>query len=133
MDVAELEDFAKRYTAAWCSQNAASVAAFFAEDGSITVNGAPSIGREATTDMAQGFMAAFPDMQLTMYDLEFRPEQVTYCWTFIGTNTEPEGTGKPARFSSYEDWTFGNDGLVMKSNGHFDNDEYQYQLEHGVG
>ena len=45
MDVAELEDIAIKYIAAWCSQNAASVAAFFAEDGSITVNGAPSIGR----------------------------------------------------------------------------------------
>jgi len=132
MDAAELEDFAQRYTAAWCSRNAASVAAFFAEDGSITVNGAPSIGREAITDMAQGFMTAFPDLQLTMDDLEIRPEQVIYRWTFVGTNTGPEGTGKPVRFSGYEEWTFGNDGLVMKSSGHFDNDEYQYQLEHGV-
>lgn len=30
------------------------------------------------------------------------------------------------------EWTFGDDGLVMKSMGHFDDDEYQYQLEHGI-
>ena len=52
--------------------------------------------------------------------------------TFVGTNTGPEGTGKPLRFSGYEDWAFGNDGLVMQSSGHFDNDEYQYQLELGA-
>ena len=27
---------------------------------------------------------------------------------------------------------FGDDGLVMKSMGHFDNDEYQYQVERRV-
>jgi hypothetical protein len=35
-----LADFAERYTAAWCSQNAASVAACFSIDGSLSVNGA---------------------------------------------------------------------------------------------
>jgi hypothetical protein len=40
---AELKQFAVKYTAAWCSQNAASVAAFFAEDGSLKINeGDPS-------------------------------------------------------------------------------------------
>jgi hypothetical protein len=32
--------FAARYTAAWCSQNAASVAAFFSEHGSLQINAA---------------------------------------------------------------------------------------------
>jgi len=36
------------------------------------------------------------------------------------------------RFSGYEVWTFGNDGLVANSMGNFDNDEYQYQLQHGI-
>jgi hypothetical protein len=36
---ARLRDFAARYTAAWCSQNAPSVAACYAQDGSLTVNG----------------------------------------------------------------------------------------------
>ena len=51
MDVAELKEFGTKYTAAWCSQNAASVAAFFAESGSLRVNdGAPSVGRTANCD-----------------------------------------------------------------------------------
>ncbi len=63
----DLEDFATRYTAAWCSQNAASVAAFFAPDGSLTINhGTPSVGREKITAAAQSFMTAFPDLQVIL-------------------------------------------------------------------
>jgi hypothetical protein len=36
--LAELSDFAARYTAAWCSQDPESVAAFFYPDGSVYVN-----------------------------------------------------------------------------------------------
>ena len=56
-----LRDFAARYTAAWCSQHAASVAAFFSPSGSLTINGGvPAIGRSAITEAAQEFMTAFP-------------------------------------------------------------------------
>ncbi len=56
MDSNKLNDFAARYTAAWCSQNAASVASFFGEKGSLKINdGAPAVGRAAITDAAQSF------------------------------------------------------------------------------
>jgi hypothetical protein len=64
--------------------------------------------------------------------VEIESDQVIYRWTFIGTNTGPDGTGNAVRFSGYEEWTFGDDGLVADSQGHFDNDEYQFQLQHGV-
>ena len=38
MDTAQLREFATRYTAAWCSQDAASGAAFFAEGVSLKIN-----------------------------------------------------------------------------------------------
>ena len=38
MDPAKLHEFATRYTAAWCSQNAPSVASFFAEGASLKIN-----------------------------------------------------------------------------------------------
>jgi uncharacterized protein (TIGR02246 family) len=133
MSADRLNEFAEQYTAAWCSQDAASVAGFFAEGGTLFVNGSPAIGREAITGVAQGFMTVFPDMELTMDALEIQPDQVTYHWTFVGTNTGPDGTGNAVRFSGFEEWTLGDDGLIAKSMGHFDNDEYQRQLEHGVG
>jgi nuclear transport factor 2 (NTF2) superfamily protein len=128
----ELNQFGASYTNAWNSQNAASVSAFFAEEGSLSVNGTPAVGREAITVVAQGFMTAFPDMQLIMDRLDIQSDLVVFHWTFIGTNTGPDGTGNGVRFSGYEEWTFDEDGLVARSMGNFDNDEYQYQLEHGV-
>ena len=133
MNAEELKQLANQYTAAWCSQNAASVAAFFAENGSLYVNGSPTIGRAEITAVAQDFMAAFPDLELIMDALDIESDLVTYHWTLIGTNTGPGGSGKTVRISGYEEWTFDDGGLIARSMGHFDNDEYQYQLEHGAG
>ena len=48
-----------------------------------------------------------------------------------GTNTGPGGTGKAVRFSGYEDWRFGPDGLIAESLGHFDAADYRRQLAEG--
>ena len=126
-----LQEFAARYTAAWCSQNAASVASFFAKHGSLTINGGqPAVGRPAITAAAQGFMTAFPDMVVTMDRLEAQEGDgtATYHWTLTGTNTGPGGTGRPVRISGYEAWVLGKDGLIVDSLGRFDNADYQRQL-----
>ena len=132
MDGAKLREFAARYTAAWCSQNAASVASFFADGGSLKINeGVPAVGRAAITVAAQGFMTAFPDMIVTMDSIIPERDRAIYHWTLTGTNTGPAGTGKAVRISGYEEWTIGNDGLIAKSLGHFDEAEYQRQLKVG--
>ncbi|MGH7982062.1 MAG: hypothetical protein ACREFF_02820 [Candidatus Udaeobacter sp.] len=41
-DLTALTNFAKRYTKAWCSHEAESVAKFFGENGSLKVNDAES-------------------------------------------------------------------------------------------
>jgi hypothetical protein len=64
--MSDLDDFAFRYAKAWCSQNPESVAAFFAETGSISINnGPPAVGRAAIAKEAQAFMTTFPDMVVT--------------------------------------------------------------------
>jgi predicted ester cyclase len=64
---AQLRELAARYTASWGSQDAASVAAFYSPNGSLSVNGgAPAVGLSAITEVAQGFMTAFPDMEVLM-------------------------------------------------------------------
>lgn len=131
---ASLREFATTYTAAWCSQNAASVASFFGENGSLKINeGQPSVGRAAITAAAQGFMTAFPDMVVTMDDVSGDGSSAMYRWTLTGTNTGPGGTGKAVRINGFEEWTIGADGLIQKSLGHFDEAEYQRQLTAGNG
>jgi len=130
---AQLREFAEGYTAAWCSQEAVRVAAFYAPNGSLTVNdGAPATGRGAITEVAQGFMTAFPDMVVRMDDLLHQADRAVYVWTLIGTNTGPGGTGNKVHISGFEVWQIGADGLIAESLGHFDSAVYQHQLEHGV-
>jgi uncharacterized protein (TIGR02246 family) len=132
MDTTKLQEFGARYTAAWCSQNPASVAAFFAEQGSLKINdGPPSVGRTAITEAAQGFMTAFPDMVVTMDGVSVEGDHAIYRWTLTGTNSGPGGTGTAVRISGHEQWTIGADGLIAKSQGHFDEQEYNRQLKVG--
>ena len=130
----ELSSFAARYAKAWCSQNPESVAAFFAENGSLSVNkGPPSIGRAAVARQAQAFMTTFPDMMVTFEKLEPRGDRTAFHWTLMGTNTGPGGWGKPFRISGYELWKMDSDGLIAESKGHFDAAEYDRQLKQGAG
>jgi uncharacterized protein (TIGR02246 family) len=124
--------FAERYTEAWCSQDPTRVAGFFSPDGSLTINGSASVGRDAITEAAHAFMTAFPDMVVAMDDLAPEGERVVYKWTLSGANTGPGGTGNRVRISGFEQWRIGADGLISDSEGHFDSAEYRRQLEHGV-
>src|SRR5215472_5825208 len=132
LEPAYLRDFARRYAAAWCSRNAASVAAFFSREGSLAINGgAPSVGRNAITQAAQEFMTAFPDMRVLMDNLVIQSDAVIFCWTLLGTNTGPGGTGHRVRISGFERWQFAADGLIGRSLGNFDAADYQHQIQHG--
>jgi hypothetical protein len=128
-----LHAFAKTHTAAGCSQNAASVAAHYAPQGSLTINnGTPSIGREAIAAAAQSFMTAFPDMRV-FFDDVVEGDNAIYKWTLQGTNTGPGGTGHQVRLSGFEKWKMNTEGTIAESQGHFDAVTYEHQLKHGCG
>src|ERR1700684_3305018 len=115
-DAPQLRDFATCYTAAWCSQNAPSVAAFYSTNGALSVNGAsPVVGRDAITEVVRGFIAAFPDLQVLLDDVSLQGDRAFYNWTLIGTNTGPGGTGHKVRISGFEQWRIGEDGLIAES------------------
>ena len=133
LEPSQLRDFAKRYTSAWCSRDASSVATFYSPSGSLSINGgAPAIGRNAISEVAQGFMTAFPDLEVVMDDVLVQGDNAVYHWTLAGTNTGPGGTGKRVRISGFEVWRIGPDGLIAESQGHFDNAIYLHQLKHGI-
>jgi len=127
---AELTKFAQRYAKAWCSRDPRKVAAFFAENGSISINNGPSaIGRAAIAKEAEAFMTTFPDMVVTFDKLEPREGATAFHWTLIGTNTGPGGTGNKVRISGNELWKLDPDGLIAESKGHFDSADYERQLK----
>ena len=126
-----LKDLAQRYTAAWCSQDPASVAAFFSPDGSLRVNnGDLACGPSAITEVARGFMTTFPDMQVRMDDLLVQDGRIVYHWTLTGTSATGAGRGNRVRISGFEEWKIGADGLISESRGHFDAAAYRRQLEY---
>lgn len=131
--MAELQDFAERYTAAWCSQDPNSVADFYSEHASLAINGGePAVGRDAITAEAHGYMTAFPDLVVTMDELDLSGELPIYRWTLEGTNTGPGGTGNRVRISGYETWGIDEDGRIERSIGTYDADEYARQIEQGI-
>jgi hypothetical protein len=128
----ELQEFAERYTAAWCSHDGARVAECYTSTGSLQVNdGAPAVGRAAIAGVASQFITELPDLVVLMDGVSEESDGVHYRWTLLGINGGPGGTGATLRINGYEVWKFGEDGLIAASHGHFDADEYQRQLSAG--
>jgi SnoaL-like domain len=122
-----IEQLARGYTEAWCSHDPARVAAHYVPGGMIAINGGDAAG---IADVAAGFIAAFPDIEVFMDDLILREDGVVeYRWTFTGTSAE---TGNSVCVPGFEEWTIAPDGLIAESRGHYDQAEYDRQLQHGI-
>lgn len=133
VDPIKLREFAEAYTAAWCSMDPDRIAAHYAADGSLAINGGtPAVGRDAIAATARGFYAALPDMQVYLDDLVIDGSRVEYHWTFTGTNTGPGGTGNAVRVMGHEAWTIDDNGLIAASSGQYDAAEYARQLADGI-
>lgn len=128
MRPADLKAFATRYAAAWSGQDPVAFGAFYDEQGSLIVNGTASVGRPAIIEKARSFMTAFPDMLVRLDSLREEAETIVFRWIWTGTNTGPGGTGNAVHLTGYEVWTFGADGLITTSDGHYDSAEYERQL-----
>jgi predicted ester cyclase len=126
-DQKQIEQLARSYTEAWCSHDAGRVADHYAPGGVIAINGG---GPAGIAEVAHAFVAAFPDIEVSMEHLVLREDTVEYHWTFTGTSAE---TGKRVRIAGFEEWKIGADGLIVESLGHYDQAEYDRQLQHGVG
>jgi uncharacterized protein (TIGR02246 family) len=129
MTTSDLTEFATRYAAAWSGKDPVKFGSFYEENGSLIVNGAASVGREAIVATARAYMAAFPDMVVKLDSLRRENNNTIFHWTWTGTNTGPGGTGRAVNLRGYERWTIGPNGLINVSDGHFDNDEYERQLK----
>jgi len=129
----KLSIFGGKYAAAWCSQKPDSVAAYFADSGSLTVNnGKPAVGRSEISKVAAGFMNAFPDMIVAMDSLIQTSNGTEFHWTLTGTNSGPGGTGNKVKISGFELWQLDNAGLIKESKGSYNAEEYDRQIKYGI-
>jgi len=128
-DAIDIEDFATRYAAAWSSQDPAALASFYADDGELIVNGGtPSVGRDAVEATARAFMEAFPDMVVELVKVRQGGQTIIFEWHWTGTNTGPGGTGNVVDILGFEEWTLDANGQIRRSIGHYDQAEYERQV-----
>ena len=124
----QIQQLARTYTEAWCSRDPTQVAAHYVPGGTIAINGGDAT---AIAEVVGAFIAAFPDIEVFMDDLVLRDDGIVeYRWTFTGTSAE---TGKSVRVPGFEEWTIAPDGLIAESRGHYDEAEYDRQVQHGIG
>jgi uncharacterized protein (TIGR02246 family) len=125
IDKNKVLEMAQAYTAAWNSGSPQAVAAFYAQDGQIVINrGEPWVGRKGIAEMAAGFFADVPDLNLACDNLRCAGNHVAYFWTFTGTHS---GTRKPLRVAGWEEWDLDADLKVKASRGWYDADDYARQ------
>ena len=126
LELPAVRAFARSYADAWCSHDPAKVAAHYVDGGTIAING----GEPADiTEVARGFLAAFPDIEVFVDHVVVNGDTAEFHWVFTGTSSQ---TGKWVRIPGYEEWTLADGGLVASSQGRYDQDEYDRQLEHGA-
>jgi ketosteroid isomerase-like protein len=68
-DQQQIERLALSYTEAWCSHDAGRVADHYAPGGMIAINGGEPAG---IAEVAHSFVAAFPDIEVSMDELVFK-------------------------------------------------------------
>ena len=126
----DVQTLAAADTEAWNSGRPEAVAAFFAPEGSIVINGgSPWLGRDAVAEMAAGFFADVPDLLLTCDDVRASGDHVAYLWTFTGTHA---GSGNKMRVSGWEEWDLDAAGSIARSRGWFDAEDYDRQAAAGA-
>lgn len=123
----EIEEKAKKYTAAWNSGKLEAVAGHYAENGAIVINqGDPWKGREGVSEMAAGFFRDVPGLKLSCDMVRGAGTHVVYMWTFTGHDAT---TGNPLSIAGWEEWDLSEKMEIVSSRGWFDADDYTRQVE----
>ena len=124
-----LQTLASGYAAAWSSGDPDAVAGFYAADGQISINrGEPLKGTRAIAEMAAGFHAEFPDLEIRCDLMRCAGQHAVFVWTLEGHHTE---TKNHVVVGGWEEWELDENNKVRKSLGWFDAEEYQRQIDGG--
>lgn len=87
--------------------------------------GDPMTTRAQIADMAAGFMADFPDLNLSCHTVLVADHHMVYAWTFEG---HYKATGKRVAFSGWEELDLNDDLEVTRSLGWYDVSDFERQV-----
>ncbi|HEX9158914.1 MAG TPA: nuclear transport factor 2 family protein [Rhizomicrobium sp.] len=122
----EAVKLAEAYTAAWNTGSSEAVAAFFAPQGRIVINGGePWTGHAGVQKMAEGFFAEVPDLSLVCDHVRSAGDHVVYVWTFRGTHAD---TKNDLHIVGWEEWDIDAKHKIVSSRGWFDAEDYARQV-----
>ncbi|SLN38228.1 SnoaL-like domain protein [Falsiruegeria litorea R37] len=122
-----LQQLARDYAIAWSSGEPEAVASFYAEDGEISINRGDVIkGRAAVAEMAAGFYAEFPDLEVRCDLMRKAGSHAVFIWTLEGHHAE---TKNHVVAGGWEEWELDEEMKVKSSRGWFDADDYQRQID----
>ena len=122
-----LQTMASEYANAWSSGNPAEVASFYTADGQISINrGEALVGTQAITEMAAGFHAEFPDLEIRCDLMRCAGVHALFAWTLEGHHAE---TKNHVVVTGWEEWELDEAMKVRKSLGWYDADDYQRQVD----
>ena len=124
-----LQTLASEYANAWSSGNPAEDASFYAPDGQISINrGEAVVGAQAITEMAAGFHAEFPDLEIRCDLMRCAGVHALFAWTLEGHHVE---TKNRVVVTGWEEWELDSANKVRNSLGWFDAEDYQRQIDGG--
>lgn len=122
-----LQQLARDYALAWSSGEPEAVASFYTEDGEISINRGDVIkGRAAVAEMAAGFYAEFPDLEVRCDLMRKAGSHAVFIWTLEGHHAE---TKNHVVTGGWEEWELNEEMKVISSKGWFDADDYQRQID----
>ncbi|MEM8958286.1 MAG: nuclear transport factor 2 family protein [Pseudomonadota bacterium] len=125
-DLETARRIARHHCDAWTSRNPEAVAARYAPQPSMAINGGePMTSRAEIADMAAGFMADFPDLVLTLDQVLVADQHMVYAWTFDGHHRD---SGHRVHFSGWEEWDLDDELNVTRSLGWYDAADYDRQV-----
>ena len=122
----QIMDKARICAADWTSRDPDRVALHYAEDAVSDMNDAARLeGRAALREMAAGFIADFPDLQIHLNECRPAGNRALFLWTLTGTHRE---TGNKVELPGWEDWTLNDAGEIAHALGRYDAEDYERQV-----
>jgi len=125
-DAETIRQMAEDHCRAWSAGDANATADLFAQDATLSVNGAaPHRGRGEIADAARALMKDFPGVQVRVDETRHSGRRAVMIWTLTGRHAE---TGNTVVLPGWHEWDLDDDMKVRRCLGYYDAEDLQRQI-----